>query len=187
MRGYLSFVLVFLAIVLVFSMLNLNIKNNDPKMLITERIYSTSMNVKEIILESLDQGAEKAFRDYDAHHNVSLCRHCTDHYCSPEPLAPNFCNAGLCKQCFRVDEARAYARQGAFYNYEKLKSHIFDPEFDIDFSNPEIEVFLQSDPLFKNGYFYHSYRIETDILIYVNGFETSSSFKIPRGFVYDNN
>lgn len=185
MRGYLSFVLVFLSIVLLFSMLNLHIQNKSTKALLIERTYSTSLNVKESILESLNQGAMQGFLDYDLSHDVLLCRHCPDNYCSLEPLAPNPCDPELCKQCFRADEAKDASESQALLNYEKLESHVFDPDFDVSISQPEIQIFLQQDSLSKNGYSYNSFRLENDVSIALSGFGTSSSAKIPRGVIHD--
>jgi len=178
---------ILLSCVLIFSMLDLHIQNKSTRALQIERTYSTSMNVKESILVSLNQGATDGFLDYDLSHDVLLCKHCPDNYCSPEPIAPNHCDPGLCEQCFRADEAKDASESQALLNYEKLESHDFDPDFDIFISNPEIQIFLQQNPLSKNGYSYHSFRLEKDVAIAIHGFDTVSSAKIPRGVIHDHN
>ena len=187
MRGYLSFVLVFLSIVLVLSMLNLHIQNKSSRALMIERTYSTSMNVKESIIESIDQGAMQGFQQYDLSHDVLLCRHCPDNYCSPEPMALNQCDPELCEQCFRADDAKTSAEYQALLNYEKLNFHDFDPDYDVSISKPELKVFLEQDPLSKNGYSYGSFRLDKDIGIILDGFGMVSSAKIPRGVIHDHN
>lgn len=177
MRAYLSFLLVLLSLLLVFSLLELNIRSSNFKVLVIERSYSLSMNVKENIIESLRQGAWKGFDEYDQSHDIKLCRHCA-------PCLPSDCNPSLCGQCFREQEARGQAEASAISAFMQLVQHQFDPDFQILISDPGMEIITESDPLSKNGYALNSVRLNRDIDITTDSkFGTKGTAKVPEGMM----
>ncbi len=180
MRAYLSFVLVLLSLVLVFSLLELNLHARSSKALLAERSYSLSMNVKENILESLRRGAEEGFADYDENHELEKCMHC--------PIChPDVCDPVRCVGCFREHEAREQARHYALSRLERLRGHAFDPDFDISISDVDIEVFTYAQPLAKNGFGLHSVKIRDDIAIRLDSerFGMTGEARIPGGVMIE--
>ena len=176
MRAYLSFVLVLLSLTLVFSLLELNLHSHSPKALLVERSYSLSMNVKENILESLRQGAEEGFVDYNEKHELEKCIHC--------PIChPDVCDPVRCMECFREHEAREQARLCALSRLDGLRGHVFDPDFDISIGDAEIDVFTYAQPLAKNGFGLHSVRIKKDITIRLGSekFGMTGEARVPGG------
>lgn len=158
MRAYLSFILVLLSLVLLFSLLSLDMRASGSKAILVERTYSISMNVKEIVLESLRQGAQEGFRGYDAAHDVEMCIHCP--ICTPRT-----CDPMKCQKCFSEHEARDQARQGAQAKLASLGAHAFDPDFDISVGEAEVDVFTRAEPLSKNGFALDSLKVSHDIRI----------------------
>ena len=152
MRGYFSFILVFVALLLIFTLLSVRSKPDFSKAISIERAYGLSMNVKETIIESARQGAGEGFLLYDSSHNTAMCRHCTDHFCTYDRDFPNYCDDFLCTLCFRENEARISAVQGAISKINSLKTNEFDPDFSITFIDPSLSVFLKPDQLAKNGF-----------------------------------
>ncbi len=67
MRGYFTFLIVFVSFALLLSLvqLNLNSKTHDQsKAIWTERFYRVQMNVKEVLLEAAREGALDGFNSY---------------------------------------------------------------------------------------------------------------------------
>ena len=92
MRGYLSFILVFIAVLLLLALLRLHDAAHSTdlsKAVAAERTYAVQMNVKESVVESARRGALAGFSDYDATHDIKLCKHCPDSYCSAIPGSTN--------------------------------------------------------------------------------------------------
>jgi len=190
MRGYLSFVLVLVSLQLVFSLLDVKDASDSSdlsKALSVERAYSLHMNVKECILEAARQGAQEGFAVYDASHDIKLCKHCLDAYCSPIPSALNHCDPFLCNQCFREDEARAEAERYALSKIALLRSHQFDSDFRVIILNENVEVFTTADGTAKNGYALDYLRFREDLGIGLESakFNLSADAEIPRGVVIE--
>jgi hypothetical protein len=190
MKGYLSFVLVFVSSLLILSLLSMSQAAgsvNLSKAVVVERTYGIQMNVKENLFEAARQGAMEGFADYDAAKDIRLCRHCPDHSCSPpaDPPPPNICDASLCSRCFREDEARAEAEKGALSNISSLRSHVFDPDFEVQVGQPAFEVFLRSDPLARNGFAldFGRFRDPLGISVASKKLGISSRSEIPSGMV----
>jgi len=154
-----------------------------------ERTYGLQMNVKESIIESARQGALEGFSGYDASHDVSLCRHCPDNLCIPpnplDPIPPNICDPARCEKCFREKEARKESEDGAIARLNNLKSHEFDPDFFVSIRDAEVESFLKSDPLSKNGFALDFFRFKNQCAFSVNSekFSIESYATIPKGLV----
>jgi len=120
-RGYFTFLIVFAAFALLLSLAQLNLNSKSHNLsgaIITEKFYRVQMNVKEVIIESARQGAQKGFDDYASTHTLAACS-------NPETQA----------QCFRENEARAAANAGALANMELLVA-------DSNFDNEMIVVLL---------------------------------------------
>lgn len=184
MRGYLSFVLVFLSTILLLSVVSLlaQARTSDlSKALSFERSYAVQMNAKECIIETARQGAAAGFASYDASHDISLCRHCTDHFCVPptpaNPLPPNRCQESLCAQCFRESEARAASEAGALLALSSLENHRFDDEFNASHGPAVMEAYLAAEPESKNGFGLSMLRFRRELQI---GFH-SEKFRIDAG------
>lgn len=188
MRGYLSFVLVLVSLLLVLSLLEVREASDSSdlsKALSVERAYSVHMNVKECILEAARQGAWEGFAAYDASHDIRLCKHCLDAYCSPMPAASNRCDAVLCNRCFREDEARTEAEQQAHSRINLLRSHQFDSDFAVAIMDEEIEAFTKAEGAAKNGYVLDYLRFRQDLGIALGSgkLDVSAHAEIPRGVV----
>lgn len=192
MKGYLSFILVIASIFLFISLLLVFRSSSSvdlSKAIAVERAYGLGMNVKEAAFESVTEGAKDGFRTYDALHDVSLCKHCPDHFCVPptpaNPAPPNICDAMRCSGCFREAEARESAATRAITKIRLLKSHHFDPDFTISLDEPEVEVFLLVDQLSKNGFSLDYVRFKEPMYIHVDSskFDVKSVTRIPKGWV----
>ena len=155
MRGYLSFVLVFLSLALLLSLLTLSQAADSTdlsKAIAISRAYGVLMNMKENVLEAVRLGGENGFASYDDSHFIESCLHCPDHFCDPLPATANSCDAGLCATCFREGEAREAAEKGALANVEMLDGCGFDDGFNSTVGDAEFEVFLKAANGTKNGY-----------------------------------
>ena len=186
MRGYISFVLVFVAAGILLSSYSLLAPSPDLSRAVSvERAYGLQMNIKEAALESIRQGAIQGFSDYDEVHYLENCLNCPG-ACTPPP-SPNPCDVMLCAKCFREDEARASAIQGAQTQLGKLHDHQFDKAFATSISSPEIEVFLQADPLSNNGFSLSHSRLRSalEIMVESEGLEISAQSELPAGMVIE--
>jgi|GEM_PF-1895672 len=187
MRGHLSFVLVFLSVILLFHLLELQLASKDfnlSKAVAVQRIYSVQMNIKENILEASRQGAVEGFTAYDSSHDISLCRHCPDHACIPASPT-NFCDAALCSRCFREGEAREHAEEGALLKLVSLKTHGFDPDFSSSIGDAGLSAYLKAEPLSSNGFSFSHVQFQDDVLISLSSvkFSISAQARIPGGCV----
>jgi hypothetical protein len=178
MRGYLSFVLVLLSIGLVFTLLELNIYPSSSKALLIERSYSLSMNIKEAILESLWQGTQTGFDNYNLNHDIAMCIHCP-------ACHPKTCDPLRCQQCFRESESRDAAKTHALISLDKLRLHSFDPDFDVSIGDVQLEVYTSPDPLSKNGFSLDSVKITNNIPILINSekFDIYGEVHVPLGVI----
>lgn len=188
MRGYLSFVLVLLCLLILLSLLQAreaSMHIDLSKAVMVERAYSISMNIKECVLEAARAGAADGFAAYDHSHDVRLCRHCADSYCSIIPIAVNRCDQALCSQCFREQEARAEAESGALSRMALLGPHAFDSDFSIGLSFPGLRAITRADVSGKNGYALDSLIFEDEVRISAESTKLgiSAESKIPRGVV----
>ncbi|MBU0532973.1 hypothetical protein KKB44_05770 [Candidatus Micrarchaeota archaeon] len=187
MRGYLSFVLVLICLLVIFYLLELQITFDFSKAIAVQRTYSVQMNVKESIFESVKQGASEGFHDYDLSHSTELCKHCPDHFCIPSSPT-NHCDPILCAKCFREDEARNSAVNGALSKLQLISTHIFDPDFDVSISTFNLSVYLKPDSLSQNGFSLDYTQFRKEILIGLSSekFDISAEARIPKGCVlYD--
>jgi hypothetical protein len=185
MRGYLSFVLAFVSILLILSLLEAQLVSRDfelSKAVAVQRAYSLQMNAKEVIFELAREGANEGFDGYDSSHDVSLCKHCPDHFCVPGSLV-NGCDALLCGRCFREDEARERAESGAKSKLARLSPDIFDPDFTLSMEEPSIEAYLGPEPLSPNGFRLSHIRFREDLQIMFGSekFGISGTARVPRG------
>lgn len=185
MRGYVSFVLVFLASAIALSSYSL-LSSGFPdisKAICAERAYGLQMNIKETALESVREGALEGFADYDVSHDVRSCVHCPG-ACLPPP-SPNHCDPALCMGCFREDEARLSAALGAQARLASLHQHGFDGSFSIILGQPHLDVFLKPDPLSRNGFSvdYAILRSPLKISVRSDSMEISAASELPEGMV----
>ncbi len=180
MRGYFSFVLVFLSLLLVFSLISVQPAHNSSQAISIERAYGLSMNVKEAVIEAAREGAEEGFGSYDLGHDIMVCRHCQDHFCTYDRQFPNFCDDMLCSRCFREDEARSSAILLAQTRILALKSHRFDPDFSVSISSPPVSTFLKPDKLAKNGFSLDYIRFEQETHIALVSRFISSNSTLPK-------
>ncbi len=185
MRGYLSFILVFIAVLLLLSLLRLHdasYSTDLSKAVAAERTYAVQMNAKESVIEAARQGALGGFSDYDATHDIRLCRHCPDSFCSAIPGSANQCDNTKCMACFREADARAGAIDRALSGVRSLNSHVFDSDFEVRIGDPAMEVFLEADPAAKNGFRLGSARFTKEFLVSVDSkkFAISSTTKMPE-------
>lgn len=166
MRGYLSFVLAFLSLALLLSLLSM-LQAADSvdlsKAIAVSRAYGVLMNMKENVLEAVRLGGEEGFASYDASHSTGSCLHCPDHFCGPLPAGPNGCDAVLCAACFREGEAREAAERGALAKASMLGGCGFDEGFNATLGDVEFEVFLKPSGGAKNGYALDYGRLRRDV------------------------
>jgi hypothetical protein len=190
MRGYLSFVLAFVSMLIIVQLAEAQLSSYDfelSKAVSVQRAYSLQMNVKECMLEAVQQGAREGFSSYDSSHDVRLCRHCPDHFCIPGSLT-NGCDPLLCSMCFREDEARAHAVEGAQSKLSLLHGHGFDGDFNVEIKDAALSAHLAPSPLSSNGFSLSHVRFDEDVLISFSSdrFAISGDGKIPGGCViYD--
>jgi hypothetical protein len=187
MRGYISFVLVFVAAGILLSSYSVLLPAYSPDLsraVSVERAYGLQMNIKEAALESIRQGTLEGFRTYDESHSLENCLNCPG-ACAPPP-SPNPCDAMLCAQCFRENEARASAVLGATTLLGKLQAHSFDSAFSVTINPPELEVFLQADPLSNNGFSVDHSRLRSVLGISVESeLDISAQSELPAGMVIE--
>jgi len=154
MRGYLSFVLAFLSLALLLSLLSLSQAADSTDLsraIAVSRAYGVLMNIKESLLEAVRLGGGEGFASYDGSHSIESCLACPDHFCGL-PAAPNGCDAGLCAMCFREGEAREAAETEAIAKAGMLGGCGFDGGFNTTIGDAEFEVFLKAANGTKNGY-----------------------------------
>jgi hypothetical protein len=147
MKGYLSFVLAFLCLMLIIALLSIvqaSTQYDFSRAIAAQRAYGVGMNAKEAITEGIRNGARTGFEAYDATHLLVACMHCPDHFCAIPP-APNFCNEELCSLCFREDGARKAAESGINDSLAALMVHGFDPDFNVSIIGGSPEVSLAPD------------------------------------------
>jgi hypothetical protein len=174
MKGYISFVLVFLSsIILLHSLAILSAAySTDLSLAVeTERAYGLQMNVKECVLEGVRQGAGLGFSSYDGTHDIALCRHCPDHFCTPptpvNPNPENLCDGGLCARCFRESEARLASESGALGGIMALRSGSFDGDYLVHLGDAVLEARLEAGAFSKNGLRLSSVRFREDFPIII--------------------
>lgn len=163
MRGYFSFVLVFSAVIIIFTIANINVSERNYDRLAIEKDYFCLMNNKEIVLELLFSGAKKGFQSYDETHDIPSCSSCPDYFCIE-------CNPLICSKCFRIEEAIKESKENAHLYYNRIQK-----------GSPEIDIFFSS--IGKNGYSFQKIIINEDIFVTCN----TKQSKIPRGYYYDYN
>lgn len=190
MRGYVSFLLVFVSILLFLSLMQLRFASSPPDLSMAvafERSYCIEMNAKEAAIETLRQGAEAGFAGYDSTHSIEACIHCQDNGCAypapPAPPPPNICDAALCLGCFRESEARWAAETGAASALRALG--VSDGDFDAAFGVASAESFLRHDPAGRNGFALDKVRLREQIPISFGSvrFGLSSRSELPKGLV----
>jgi len=186
MRGYLSFVLALVAcgvLLSCHSLLNSSSSFDLSKAISVERAYGIQMDTKEAAMESIRQGAAAGFVAYDVGHETGNCTHCPG-LCLPPP-APDYCDAALCERCFIESGARASAEGGALASLDALRGHQSDDAFAISLGKTDLEVFLEPDPLSKNGFSFSHARLRTPLWIEAGSVALgiSASSELPAGLV----
>jgi hypothetical protein len=194
MRGYVSFVLVLLASLVLLDLLALYDASHETNLsdaVAAERAYGIEMNVKEAVIQSVRLGAGEGFGEYDRATDVRNCRHCPDNFCAPptpaDPYPPNACDPPRCSLCFRESGARKAAIDGALETLRDLEGHRFDQDFSVSFGGAELEVLLRPDPLSKNGYSldFARFRKKNGMNISSDKFRIDQESKIPGGFTIE--
>ena len=190
MKGYLSFVLVFVSVLVLLYLLEAQFSSRNfelSKAITVQRAYALQMNVKENLLEIAKQGAREGFDLYNSTHNLSSCMHCPDHFCTPGP-SPNNCDLVKCSACFRENEARQAAVNKAVEKLMLLRTHHFDHDFDVSIGITALSAHLKPNLLSPNGFAlsHIQFQYDTPITLVSKKFEVSAKAKIPRGCViYD--
>jgi hypothetical protein len=184
MRGYLSFVLVFICSAILLSSYSLSgVPSIDlSKAISVEQASGLMLNVKEASIESIRQGSVEGFKAYDDSHDLPRCLNCPG-ACGPSPLAP--CDPIRCGGCFREDEARSWALAGASSRLALLREHGFDDPFSVSIGPADIEIFLVPDPLSKNGFISGHTRLRSGLIISIesDNLGISAQGELPKGLV----
>ena len=188
MRGYLSFVLAFLSLALLLSLLLLSQAADSTDLsraIAVSRTYGVLMNMKEAVLEAARLGGEEGFASYDDSHSIASCLSCPDHFCDPLPAAPNGCDAAVCAMCFREDEARRAAEKEALAKTGMLAGCGFDDGFNSTVEDAEFEVFLKAANGTKNGYAldYGRFRKLVAVRASSRALDVAADGAIPAGLV----
>ncbi|MEW6748081.1 MAG: hypothetical protein AB1295_00025 [Candidatus Micrarchaeota archaeon] len=185
MRGYVSFVLVFLAASVMLSAYGLQSATRPDlsRAVSAERAYGLQMDIKQSATESIRQGALEGFTLYDNAHDVDKCIHCPG-ACLPPP-APNRCDPAICALCFREDEARESAISGAQDRLAALAKHSFDGQFQALITAPSMDVLLRPDPARHNGFSidYTVLRSPLSVSVRSESLEISAFSELPGGLV----
>ena len=186
MKGYVSFLLAASSLFLILSLIQLLFVSksidNSPALLMSST-YSIHMNLKESIIESIRQGAVEGFSEYDASHDVTLCIHCPDHFCSIEPLSPNVCDPLRCSKCFREEESLVSSELKSIEYLNRLKTANLG--FDFSFTNPDFRAYGKTDLTSKNHFSLSYLTINQPVPINLIYFENESSSIIPKGLVIE--
>jgi len=187
MKGYISFLLVSVSALLLSSLIRLSYTagcRDMSKSIMSERAYSLEMNGRESAAESLWQGAEAGFSEYDSRHSVAMCRHCLSDFCVLAP-APNYCDPGLCDLCFRADDAKLAAETKASSSLAALQANDLDLDFRTMISTPLIRAVLEPANLSRNGFRLGAVILasDSDIDSSSKRFDISASTRIPSGTV----
>jgi hypothetical protein len=195
MRGYLSFVIVLISSLLLLSLIPLLSQARSADLgpaVAIERAYGLEMNAKECAIEAIRQGAARGFDDYNASHDLGNCSHCEDHFCVPptpaDPLPPNRCDALLCSNCFREQDARSAAANGALAGLILLRANRFEGDYNVSFGDAfpdDLDVFLAPDAFARNKLRVGGTRLREDLAIRVQSDKLGVSLKsrLPKGMV----
>ncbi|MFN7991660.1 MAG: hypothetical protein U0R44_05885 [Candidatus Micrarchaeia archaeon] len=192
MKGYASFLIVLFSLLLALALCRLRLSSDDhdlSRAIIEERAYGVVMDQKEAFREAARSGAVSGFSSYDLSHDLGSCSHCPDHFCSPPlpggPKTPNDCDAILCSACFRGDEAREAAVEGARMRAGLLRTHVFDQEFQSLVGPADFEAYLRADPAGKNLLALDRLRLKGPLSLGASSvkFGISASGGLPAGFV----
>lgn len=122
MRGYLNFLLVFISVFFILSLIISSSHSNDvsfSKAIAAERNYQIQMNFKEVAIESIRLGAKEGFSIYNRTHDINKC----------DPMLGGPAHPG----CFRIEEARLFAAAGAYLRLSALDAGLFDPVHETEF------------------------------------------------------
>ncbi|MBI5227992.1 hypothetical protein HY988_05375 [Candidatus Micrarchaeota archaeon] len=195
MKGYISFALAFVSVLLLLSIVKLysvSYDYNFHRAIEVERVVGLHENVQETSKELIRQGALVGFKDYDEKYDIKKCIYCIeDHICSPfpDPPPPVLCDPIKCRDCFRDYDAEAWSHDRAIKYFGKVKSpYNFDPDFSVDMGDPDIKVILDANgPYQRNGYRVNSIIFKTDfpIKIHSDKFNISSTSKIGEGVILE--
>ncbi len=123
MKGYLSFILVFVSAFLILNLVQASEQANKisfSKAIAAERTYQFGMNGKEAASEAIRQGATSAFNEYSLNHSVAKC--------AAPPLYDKT------PECFRPDEAKIWTKYGAYLSLVKLSNIKFAADMDVRIS-----------------------------------------------------
>ncbi|MCI0503840.1 hypothetical protein L0Y65_03955 [Candidatus Micrarchaeota archaeon] len=194
MRGYISFVLVFLCAILLLSAIPLLSQARSYDLsdaVLIERAYGLQMNAKECALEAVRQGAVAGFAGYDLSHDLGSCIHCADHFCAPptpaDPSPPNICDPARCRRCFREKEARNAAGAGAAQGLSRIRVQAYgDAAAEYGDLGPDcLMAYLVPDAWAKSGLRVGSVRFCDDLPVRVRLEDggVSISGNIPKGTV----
>ena len=188
MKGYFSFILVFVISLLLISAIELyqtKYSFSLSKAIISERSYEIGSNYEHAIKATILSGAKKGFDTYDATHSISMCNHCPDYFCNPTPSSTNYCDAALCSLCFRDSDAVLESKRQVVSSLSLLSSIENSSDFSLSFNIPDFDVFLVGDSLSKNGVSFSSIRTAGQISLLVNSskFQIYAKKTIPSGLV----
>lgn len=186
MRGYLSFVLVLASLALLFSLLDVSLAAADrdfSRAVAVERAYGVQMNAKEAVLESARQGGMAGFGAYDQAHDLAGCAACPDHGCML--AGPAACNAAVCQGCFRENEARQAAEEGAAAAVAGLAQHQFAGDFSASVGAFSCGARLAADPAARNLFSLDSLGLRQRVAITVRSgpLGVSANASLPQGMV----
>ena len=178
LKGYISFALAFVSVLLLLSIVKLSSLSYNydfHRAIEVERVVGIHENVQQVSKELIRQGALAGFADYDQKHDIPSCSHCPDHPCLPPEFATpdNICSS-QCSACFREPEAIVESELYAIANFNKVRSHQFDPDFSVSTDLPLVSVELKEDPLAKNHLSVKNINFANNFNIYIN----SSKFNI---------
>ena len=121
MRGYVTFLLVLASLFFTLILIGASQKPYDisfSRAIAAERTCGVAMNSKEVAAEAMRQGGLEGFRIYNSTHSQAICNN------------PDL-GGQLNFFCFRIEEAKIWVIEGAFYNLATLDKTAFDPEMDV--------------------------------------------------------
>jgi hypothetical protein len=188
LQGYISFILVLASLALVLAMLEMNLAAGDrdfSKAVAVERAYGLQMNAKEAVLEAARQGAKEGFGAYDGTHSLAACRACMDYGCAAG--VPPSCDDAACRACFRENEARQAAEEGAGAAVAGLARHRFDRDFQVSVSGFACVARLRAEPAARNRFALDSISLGKRLAIGVRSdkFGVSADAALPEGLVIE--
>ncbi len=174
MKGFISFVFVFLLIVFIASYTLFS--PISKKALKAESITSKAINSREVITDAVAYSARKGWEKYNNAHDLPSCS-----ACPPQCIAINSCKPLVCTRCFKYEDAKKKIEQSIVAEIEGITSNEL---FSINLSGRFSPVLIKNKSA-KNGFSLSHAIAESEIKVVISDGRLKKEYKIPRGEIID--